>query len=136
MFDKISHYARVLTSSIREYGKNSLRSSQWKSTRRDFLKKSQNFCAACWYLDNLQVHHKEPFNERPDLELDESNLITLCMGPNECHLKIGHGGSFDYFNPNVEEDAETVSKSLDRMEEITKKALESRLINKPNKPNK
>ena len=25
------------------------------------------------------------------------------MGPNECHLRCGHGGSFRAYNPNIRE---------------------------------
>jgi hypothetical protein len=53
----------------------------------------------------MQVHHVKPFHLHPELELEESNLISLCMGDNECHLFIGHGDSFKCYNPNVREDA-------------------------------
>jgi 5-methylcytosine-specific restriction endonuclease McrA len=53
----------------------------------------------------LQVHHIVPFSTAPDLELEPSNLITLCMGEFDCHLRLGHGGSFRHYNPLVVEDA-------------------------------
>jgi hypothetical protein len=46
-----------------------------------------------------------PFNIAPALELDVRNLITLYMSKNECHLAIGHGGSYTMYNPTVEMDA-------------------------------
>jgi hypothetical protein len=49
-----------------------------------------------------------PFHLDPQLELDQTNLITLCMGTKECHLVIGHGGDFHHYNPNVLGDAQTV----------------------------
>jgi hypothetical protein len=42
------------------------------------------------------------------LELDKGNLIGLCMGEFECHIRIGHGDDFKAFNPDVRLDAETV----------------------------
>jgi hypothetical protein len=53
----------------------------------------------------LQVHHIVPFSVAPDLELEVSNLLTLCMGDFDCHLRLGHGGSFRCYNPRVIEDA-------------------------------
>jgi hypothetical protein len=53
------------------------------------------------------VHHIEPYHLNPGLELFSKNFIALCMGPNECHLRIGHGDDFDAFNPKVVEHANT-----------------------------
>jgi len=92
---------RYAKSFIREKRK-SRRSSRWDETRDKFIE-TNPVCAACGSTDRLQVHHILPFRVRPDLELVESNLIVLCMGENECHLMIGHGGSFRSYNPNVEE---------------------------------
>lgn len=63
----------------------------------------------------MQVHHVIPFHwcvllGRPDLELDPRNLITLCEdeagkpGENH-HLLVGHLGSFQSANLDVEVDA-------------------------------
>jgi hypothetical protein len=79
-------------------------------------------------MDKLQVHHVKPFHLLPELELDESNLISLCMGPNECHLFIGHGDSFRCYNPNVREDAEKFMKaSFDDRKKIIGEARKARL---------
>jgi hypothetical protein len=43
-----------------------------------------------------------PFHIRPNLELDPSNLITLCRGH---HLYVGHNGNWKLWNPRVREDA-------------------------------
>jgi hypothetical protein len=57
-----------------------------------------------------------PFHVRPDLELDEWNLITLCR---EHHFRIGHDPdgpwrpkkpSWSASNPLVREHAEQCSK--------------------------
>src|ERR1700690_3213546 len=65
---------------------------------------------------NLQVHHIFPFHYcvalgRPDLELDDRNLITLCGDGGECpgenhHLWIGHLDNFQSSNLLVVRDAE------------------------------
>ena len=53
------------------------------------------------------------FKHDPALELDPKNLIVLCMGPNECHLLIGHGDNFKLYNPYVAADVLNVkSKSI------------------------
>lgn len=92
---------RYAKSFLRER-KKSKRSAQWDEVRDEFIKKHPS-CAACGSTEKLQVHHIIPFRIRPDLELVESNLISLCMSNNECHLMIGHGGSFHCYNPSVEE---------------------------------
>ena len=43
------------------------------------------------------MHHIKPFHLYPQLELDPNNLITLCRSKYwrfDCHLAVGHGGSF------------------------------------------
>jgi len=85
------------------------RSSEWVSVRSDFVRKHPR-CEACGTMANLNVHHVIPFHERPDLELDEGNLITLCR---EHHFRIGHDPdgkgprkpSWLESNPNVRSDA-------------------------------
>ena len=64
----------------------------------------------------VQVHHIFPFHYvialgRPDLELDQRNLITLCENeegkPGENHhLLVGHLDSFQSSNLSVVEHAE------------------------------
>lgn len=76
------------------------RSPQWSKTRKKFLKENPT-CAACGGKRLLQVHHILPFDDRPDLELDPNNLITLCMAKYDCHLHIGHGGNYRFYNPDV-----------------------------------
>ena len=69
-------------------------------------------CVACGATTNLQVHHCAPFHYaillgRPDLELDQRNLITLCEGTEyQCHLLIGHADNFASANLEVRDDAE------------------------------
>lgn len=83
-----------------------MRSSMWSSVRKAYITKNP-LCAVCekkgTILSPNQVHHKAPFSRSPELELKESNLITLCQ---RCHLLIGHLGSFKSYNATVEKDAE------------------------------
>lgn len=110
MLSALRHKVRVLISSVREKKKENQRSPEWGHVRDQFLKKHSS-CAACGSSEKLQVHHKMPFHINPKLELDEDNLITLCMSDNECHLQIGHGDSWQRYNPRVEEDAKKFMSS-------------------------
>lgn len=100
MIKKILRPLRYVQSVLREKSKSKKRSSHWDKVRDDFVA-SHPTCAACGSTKKLQVHHIMPFHLRPELELDPSNLIVLCMDVNECHLEIGHGGSFRCYNPRV-----------------------------------
>lgn len=82
----------------------SKRSSKWPTVRAAFLKDNGS-CAACGQTDHLQVHHIKPFHMDPSLELEHSNLITLCEDEYDCHRNIGHLGNFKKENPNVRQDA-------------------------------
>ena len=90
------------------------RSSEWVQVRSDFVRKHPR-CEACGSGYNLNVHHIVPFHQRPDLELVEDNLITLCR---EHHFRIGHDPdgkgprkpSWLESNPNVRQDAKNWSK--------------------------
>lgn len=99
------------------YGASEPRSPDWPRVRADFIK-THPACAACGYVGKEnQVHHVSPFhlggvNERGEsLELDPTNLITLCgPGHRSHHIDIGHGGNYRCRNPNVREDAERFRK--------------------------
>lgn len=77
------------------------RSSKWNKIQKEFLEKNSS-CAFCDGTKNLNVHHKKPFHLYPELELEESNLITLCMGEKDCHLLIAHGNNFSYYCDNLD----------------------------------
>lgn len=56
----------------------------------------------CGNEKNLEVHHIQPFHLQPELELDQSNLITLCEAIGaDCHLRQGHLGNWKGCNPNI-----------------------------------
>lgn len=120
------HHIRYFKSVVREKAKELTRSSKWPSTRKNFLK-SNPTCAACGAREKLQVHHVKPFHLHPELELDSENLITLCMGPNECHLQIGHGDDYKCYNPNVRENSKEVLRSPNTMKVIIELAKANRL---------
>lgn len=88
------------------------RSAGWSKIRTEHLKKNPS-CAACGRTSKLEVHHKIPVHLRPDLELDLSNLITLCDSP--CHFVFGHLYNYRSYNKFVEEDcAVYLNKVLNR----------------------
>ena len=92
-----------------------VRSPKWETVRKSHLK-AFPVCAACGCNEHLQVHHIVPFHVNKDLELEPTNLITLCEGKGEhqCHLNIGHLGNFKNYNPSVVEDSE---KFLEKIKE-------------------
>jgi len=108
MIALITHALRVAHSVIREHAKLLTRSSKWSGVRKTALKANPK-CAACGSDSKLQVHHMQPFHLKPELELDPKNLIVLCMGPNECHLLLGHGDDFKKYNPYIAADAKNVA---------------------------
>lgn len=90
-----------------KYGWEHKRSSLWPKVREEHLKTSPN-CVVCNSVELVEVHHIKPFHENPELELEASNLITLCESKKHgvnCHLFFGHLGNYKLNNPNVKEDS-------------------------------
>lgn len=81
---------------------NKRRSPKWGKVRAAYLKEHPG-CEVCGGKVGLEVHHKTPFFLKPELELEESNLITLCR-KNRCHLNFGHLFSFRSYNSTCEKD--------------------------------
>lgn len=96
------------------------RSPKWPEVEEAHLQ-AQSHCVTCrpgaTPGAGLQVHHIFPFHYcialgRPDLELDQRNLITLCEdeaghpGDNH-HLLVGHLDDFQSSNLEVVTDAQT-----------------------------
>jgi hypothetical protein len=84
------------------------RSPEWPRVERDH-RQLEPVCMACGSTDNLQVHHVLPFHfcillGRPELELDQRNLITLCQGQNNHHLLLGHLDDWQSYNQAVRSD--------------------------------
>lgn len=94
------------------------RDPRWKSVRAEHLE-GQPLCQACGRGKDVEVHHIVPFSKAPELELEPSNLITLCASP--CHLVHGHFMSWRRWNPTVIRDCERY-----RMKLLAAKAGENR----------
>lgn len=85
------------------------RSPRWPAVRKVHLALHPT-CAVCAGATKLEVHHIRPFHLQPDLELQPTNLVTLCesgKGGANCHLLFGHLGNYKSFNPSVLSDAYT-----------------------------
>ncbi len=83
------------------------RSSHWPAVRRQHLE-MHPVCDMCGGKEKIEVHHRKPFHLHPQLELEPSNLISLCesnKGGVNCHLHFGHLGNFKSWNVDVESDA-------------------------------
>lgn len=84
------------------------RSSQWPALRQQWLADHPR-CAACGSSKALEVHHKVPVHVSRSMELDPTNLITLCQNEkdtaHQCHLMLGHLGNWFNFNRNIEKQA-------------------------------
>jgi 5-methylcytosine-specific restriction endonuclease McrA len=77
------------------------RSPRWPAARAAHLA-IEPACVVCGSTANLEVHHILPFHVHPELELDPTNLITLCeRAGHECHFVFGHYFDFQAWNPDV-----------------------------------
>ena len=89
--------------------KGQKRADGWLEFRDAYVRDNPK-CVVCGAKKKLQVHHIVPFHVAPDLELDPTNLLTLCVNKKygiNCHLLVGHCGNYRRVNPNVELDAMT-----------------------------
>jgi hypothetical protein len=130
MVKLVRHLVRVVQATRREKAKREIRSPQWPRVEKEHLAKHPT-CAACGGSKRPQVHHEKPFHTDPSLELDPNNLITLCMGKFECHIRIGHGDSFEYYNPHVVTHAARVMAHPDQREAVEAEAKLRRVRNEP-----
>ena len=83
------------------------RSDRWPTVRKQHLL-AHPTCELCGGHEDLEVHHKQCFHLHPELELDPTNLITLCEAKKNgvnCHLFLGHLGNFKSVNVTVAVDA-------------------------------
>jgi 5-methylcytosine-specific restriction enzyme A len=85
------------------------RSPGWKRVRQTHIA-THNYCAACGSKKDLEVHHIVPVHLDASLELDTSNLITLCS--KSCHLLFGHLMDYRSWNPNVVQDCSTMFQKI------------------------
>lgn len=128
MTNIVKHVINLVKHAFRDVAVSAKRSSHWPTVEKHF-RESHPTCAACGSSKRLNVHHCMPFHLDPQLELDPNNLITLCMDKKECHLRIGHGGSFKQYNPNVRKMAVEALAKPEKFEEIVKLAFEQRKEN-------
>ncbi len=68
----------------------------WERKAKQIKERSQYMCAVCKErgvvtCDGLEVHHIVPLRERPDLLLEDANLICLC----EKHHEQAERGGID-----------------------------------------
>lgn len=98
-------------------GVQATRDPRWQHVRDEHIR-THSFCIACGNTRDLEAHHIKPFSQYPLLELDPSNLVTLCTksirGGMNCHLIMGHNGYTHDINPSV------VSNSIEMLRRINK----------------
>lgn len=78
------------------------RSPRWTNVRKTHLSVN-DYCLACGRKNKLEVHHIKPVHIFPELELELSNLVTLCADP--CHILFGHLMNFKSYNKDVIKDS-------------------------------
>jgi len=83
-------------------------SNEWTKVKRRFLRMHPK-CAICGTTKQKVAHHIRPVYLWQELELDETNLITLCK---RHHLEWGHLGSYKSYNLDVATDAETMKQRI------------------------
>ena len=79
------------------------RSGAWKRIAKGHLRTEPN-CAICGRSKPVTVHHIIPTSVAPELELEPSNLITLCKQSHTskgCHFTIGHRNNWKSYNPTI-----------------------------------
>tara|TARA_Y100000310_G_C20433429_1_gene692576 strand:- start:51 stop:389 length:339 start_codon:yes stop_codon:yes gene_type:complete len=94
--------------------KGAKRSVLWRKVRKRHLKDNPT-CAVCESKRRLQVHHKIPFHIAPHLELEPTNLVSLCENGKYgivCHIAIGHLGNYRRTNPSCDLDIMIWNKKL------------------------
>lgn len=67
------------------------RSEKWKKKSEKIKRRDKYQCQLCKRYGKITeakiVHHIKPADEYPELEWEDSNLVSLCIG---CHNKV-HG---------------------------------------------
>ena len=117
----INHWINLFKHKTRTFGLAEKRSPKWHTLEKHFLE-SHSVCEVCGGSVNLNVHHIVPFHIDPELELDTTNLITVCMGKLECHLRIAHANNFRLTNPNIVSDAAEIRSDISKFDIIAARA--------------
>ena len=85
-----------------------LRSPKWSKVRYAHLMIKPR-CEVCAARSGLEVHHIKPYHLWPELELEPSNLMTLCKRD---HLLFGHLGDWKAYNPQAKADAQAFTMRI------------------------
>lgn len=81
------------------------RHRDWGKVRKEFLK-THDQCAVCGTKKKLAVHHIKPVHLFPELELELSNLITLCQSrSHNDHFIFGHLLDWCDYNDKIIDDS-------------------------------
>ncbi len=102
------------------------RSAEWPEVVRAHLTRKPA-CVACRHPGaRVEVHHVFPFHfcvrlGRPDLEVDERNLVTLCAesdarGAGNHHLLLGHFDDYESMNLHVRSEASHAFHAMSAVE--------------------
>ena len=86
------------------------RSGKWPTFLRNFLAKHKE-CMGCGRKAQT-AHHCKPFHLFPALELDENNVVPVCI---PCHFGVCHAGDWKLY-------VESVKTQLTAHREIVQKA--------------
>lgn len=89
------------------------RSSKWPRVRKEFLA-SNPHCAVCGTVKRVIAHHIIPVYVKPELELDKTNLITLCENPKTiyCHFSFGHYGDWMCYDDDIVAEADRLKEKI------------------------
>jgi hypothetical protein len=116
---------RIFAANTEDFG----RSPKWRNVRNDFVKNNPR-CAACGTRSDLEVHHIIPYHVDPSLELDPSNLITLCG--KRCHFLFGHFCDWSSWNTKVVQDCNVYS--IRRQNRPHKEKIHEEVSTDPDRP--
>lgn len=85
------------------------RSRGWSKVRKKYVRDNP-YCECCGRTKRPEVHHVKDFSSFPELELEPSNLITLCA--KRCHFMMGHLLDYKSINPHIVIDSQWFLKKV------------------------
>lgn len=91
------------------------RSGRWPRVRADHLAANPS-CICCGRKAD-RVHHLKPFHLHPELELEDSNLRSMCQ---DCHFSIGHLWNFKNENPDLDKHAKMLLEAKAKADKARK----------------
>lgn len=101
---------KIVTDRIQVHVGKKRRSSKWPRARNEHIRLNPT-CAVCDGTRRTQVHHIRDFSTSPELELEPTNLITLCQKRYH-HIFLGHLHNWASINPDVVEDAKCFNRKI------------------------